>query len=94
MKAIMPYKSKDQDGKLTEEMLLFDTETATELCDILNDFKKPIRKLYLSHGGILFSEKLNGQGGLKVEDQKWAKEYIGENCPEIYEKVFGKVKEA
>lgn len=94
MKAIMPYKSKDQDGKPTEEMLLFDTEKATGLCHILNDFKRPIRKIYLSPGGVLFSTDANETGELRVEDQEWAKKYIGKNYPEVFEKAFGKVKEA
>lgn len=93
MKAIFPVIRKDKNGNTNEEMLMFDTETATELCDIINTFGYHVQTVYLTPGGILFA-KNNTYGKLEVLDQSGARKYIGEKYPDIYEKYFGQVKEA
>ncbi len=94
MRAVLPVSKKNQDGSSTEEMLLFDTETATELCSVFNAYGNEVEKIFISPGGILFSQDTNRDKELKVENQDATRKYIGQNHPEVYEKVFGKVKEA
>ncbi len=94
MRAVLPVSKKNQDGSSTEEMLLFDTETATELCGVLNAYGNVVEKIFISPGGILFSQDTDKNGELKVENQDTARKYIGKNYPEVYEKAFGKAKEA
>ena len=94
MRAVLPGSKKNQDGSSTEEMLLFDTEKATELCSVLNVYGNELEKIFLSPSGILFSQDTKGEGELKVENQDTTRKYIGKNYPEVYEKAFGKVKEA
>ena len=94
MRAVLPVSKKNPDGSSTEDMLLFDTETATELCSVLNEYGNEVEKIYLSPGGILFKEDMNRKGKLQVGNQEAVKKYIGQHYPEVYEKTFGKVKEA
>lgn len=93
MKAIFPVTKTDENGKTHEEMLMFDTETATELCDIINTFGYHVQTVYLTPGGTLFATN-NTYKKLETLDQHGARKYIGENYPDIYEKHFGQVKEA
>lgn len=94
MKAVLPVSKRNPDGSSTEEMMLFDTEKAKELCSVLNAYGNEVEKIFISQGGILFSQDTNRNGELKVENQDTARKYIGQNYPEVYEETFGKVKEA
>lgn len=94
MKAILPVTTQDADGKSNEEMLLFDTEKATKLCDVINAFGFKVQTIYLSPGGILFLQDNNSKESLEVGDQRSLRKYIGEHYPDVYQKHFGKAKEA
>lgn len=90
MKAILPITRANENEI---EMLMFDTDTATELCNVTNAFGYHVKTIYLSKGGILFA-KNNNRESLEVLEQHQARKYIGKNYPDIYEKHFGQVKEA
>ena len=91
IKAILKA-TKYKDGAEITRRLLFDTEKATKICDVVNAFGYTVQTLYLSPGGWIFAE--NNDGKLEVLDQKTAKDYIGENFPDRYMELFGKVEEA
>lgn len=93
MKAIFPVTKTDENGKTHEEMLMFNTETAKKLCDVVNTFGYHVQTIYLSPGGMLFAANDTGNK-LETLDQNAARKYIGEKYPDIYEKHFGQVKEA
>lgn len=91
MKAILPCKTVGAGGVQCEEMRLFDTETATELCGIKNDWGNEVKQLYISPHGILFT--VSEEEGISVGYQEVWEKYLGKNHPDIYERIFGKVKE-
>lgn len=92
MKAILTIVRKEGD-KSVKEALLFDTEKSRKLYETENKFGFVVEETYLSPGGIIFTKRTNPER-LKAVDQERAKEYIGENYPEIYVEIYGKVKEA
>ena len=93
MQAVLTVRVKDPDGTLRNKRLLFDTEKATEVCDVVNAFGHSVQTIFLSPGGGLFLRD-NNRNTLEVGDQTQAKNYIGEHYPERYVEVFGKVEEA
>ena len=93
MQAILSVEIKNPDGSRRNKRLLFDTEKATEVCDMVNGFGYAVQTIFLSPGGWLFLRD-NNRGKLEVGDQKTIKDYIGENYPERYAEIFGKVEEA
>lgn len=93
MQAVLTVKVKDPDGALRSKRLLFDTEKATEVCDVVNAFGYSVQTIFLSPGGWLFLRDSN-RNTLEVGDQTQVKNYIGEHYPERYVEVFGKVEEA
>ena len=93
MKAILSVEIKNPDGSRRNKRLLFDTEKATEVCDVVNSFGYAVQTIFLSPGGWLFLRD-NNRNKLEVGDQKTIKDYIGENYPERYAEIFGKVEEA
>lgn len=93
MQAILSVEIKNPDGSRRNKRLLFDTEKATEVCDMVNGFGYAVQTIFLSPGGWLFLRD-NNRDKLEVGDQKTIKDYIGENYPERYAEIFGKVEEA
>lgn len=93
MQAVLTVQVKDPDGTLRNKRLLFDTDKATEVCDVVNAFGYSVQTIFLSPGGWLFLRD-NNRNKLEVGDQKTIKDYIGENYPERYAEIFGKVEEA
>lgn len=93
MQAVLTVQVKDSDGTLRNKRLLFDIEKATEVCDVVNAFGYSVQTIFLSPGGWLFLRN-NNRNTLKIGDQTQVKNYIGENYPERYLEVFGKVEEA
>lgn len=93
MQAVLTVQVKDPDGNLKNKRLLFDTEKATEVCDVVNAFGYSVQTIFLSPGGWLFSRD-NNRDKLEVGDQKTIKDYIGENYPDRYKEIFGEVEEA
>lgn len=93
MQAILSVEIKNPDGSRRSKRLLFDTEKATEVCDVINAFGYAVQTIFLSPGGWLFLRD-NNRNKLEVGDQKTIKDYIGENYPERYAEIFGKVEEA
>ena len=93
MQAILSVTVQGPDGEKKQKRLLFDTEKATEVCDVVNEFGYKVQTIFLSPGGWLFLRD-NNKNKLEVGDQKTIKDYIGEHYPERYEKLFGKVEEA
>jgi hypothetical protein len=93
VKAVLSVTVKDGNGDSREKRLLFDTEKATEVCDVVNAFGYAVQTIFLSPTGWLFLQN-NTKGDLAVADQKQVKDYIGENYPERFIEVFGKVEEA
>lgn len=77
MKAILTYQTMI-DGKAKEVTRLFDTNTATKICDV----KK----------GVVSFRNIN-ENTLEVPSQKEVKKWIGENEPDKYIKYFGEVEE-
>lgn len=93
MQAVLTVQVKDPDGTLRNKRLLFDTEKATEVCDVVNAFGYSVQTIFLSQGGRLFLRD-NNRDKLEVGDQKTIKDYIGENYPDRYKEIFGEVEEA
>lgn len=93
MQAVLTVQVKDPDGTLRNKRLLFDTDKATEVCDVVNAFGYSVQTIFLSQGGWLFLRD-NNRNTLEVGDQTQVKNYIGEHYPERYVEVFGKVEEA
>ena len=93
MQAVLNVLIKVSKEESKEVPLLFDTETATKVCDIENAFGYAIETIYISPGGWLFVQNNNNKT-LYVGDQKELKSYIGLNYPKRYQEIFGKVKEA
>ena len=93
LKAVLSVTVRKPDGSSENKRLLFDTEKATEVCDIINKFGYAVQTIFLSPGGWLFLRD-NNRNKLEVGDQKTIKDYIGENYPERYAEIFGKVEEA
>lgn len=93
MQAVLSVNIKKPDGRSENKHLLFDTEKATKVCDVINAFGYAVQTIFLSPGGWLFLRD-NNRKKLEVGDQKAIKDYIGENYPERYEEIFGKVEEA
>ena len=93
MQAVLSVNIKKTDGSSENKRLLFDTEKATEVCDVINTFGYAVQTIFLSPGGWLFLRD-NNRNKLEVGDQKTIKDYIGENYPERYAEIFGKVEEA
>lgn len=94
MKAILTIQRKDGE-KTAKERMMFDTEKSRKLFEVKNDFGFAVEETYISRKGIIFT-KVNTKEDerLKAVDQEMAKEYIGENYPEIYIELFGEVGEA
>ena len=86
MQAVLTVKVKDPDGALRNKLLLFDTEKATEVCDVVNAFGYSVQTIFLSQGGWLFLRD-NNRNTLEVGDQTQVKNYIGEHYPERYVKL-------
>lgn len=91
MKAILTFT--DYEGeKPVEQTRLFDTSKARKICDILNDFNRPMQEIYITGKGTLFIYDKKHET-IEVADQRKAKEWIGRNEPDKYIKFFGKVEE-
>lgn len=93
MKAILTVEIKQQDGSKGNKRLLFDTEKATEVCDVINGFGYVVQTIFLSPGGWLFYRNNNTEV-LTIANQEEARDYIAERYPDKYEELFGKVEEA
>lgn len=93
LKAVLSVSVRKSDGSSENKRLLFDTEKATEVCDVINAFGYAVQTIFLSPGGWLFLRD-NNRDELKVGDQKTIKDYIGENYPDKYKEIFGEVEEA
>lgn len=93
LKAVLSVTVRKPDGSSENKRLLFDTEKATEVCDVINVFGYAVQTIFLSPGGWLFLRN-NNQNKLEVGDQKTIKDYIGENYPDKYKEIFGEVEEA
>ena len=93
LQAVLSVNIRKPDGSSENKRLLFDTEKATEVCDVINAFGYAVQTIFLSPGGWLFLRD-NNRDKLEVGDQKTIKDYIGENYPERYAEIFGKVEEA
>lgn len=93
MQAILSVEIKNQDGSRENKRMLFDTEKATEVCDVVNAFGYAVQTIFLSPGGWLFSRNNNTEE-LVVPSQKETRDYIGKNYPERYKEIFGEVEEA
>ena len=93
LQAVLSVNIRKPDGSSENKRLLFDTEKATEVCDVINAFGHAVQTIFLSPGGWLFLRD-NNRNKLEVGDQKTIKDYIGENYPERYAEIFGKVEEA
>lgn len=93
MQAILSVEVKKPDGSRENKRLLFDTEKATEVCDVVNGFGYAVQTIFLSPGGCLFLRNNNSKS-LTIADQKTTRDYIGENYPDRYKEIFGEVEEA
>ena len=93
MQAVLSVNIKKNDGSSENKRLLFDTEKATEVCDVINAFGYAVQTIFLSPVGWLFLLD-NNLNKLEFGHQKTIKDYIGENYPERYAEIFGKVEEA
>lgn len=93
MQAILSVEIKNPDGSRENKRMLFDTEKATEVCDVTNAFGHAVQTIFLSQGGRLFLRN-NNKKELTVANQKETRDYIGKNYPERYKEVFGEVEEA
>ena len=93
MQAILSVEIKNQDGSRENKRLLFDTEKATKVCDVTNEFGYAVKTIFLSPGGWLFLSN-NNKKELAVANQKETRDYIGKNYPERYKEIFGEVEEA
>jgi hypothetical protein len=89
LKAILSVTVKDENGDNREKSLLFDTETATEVCNVINAFGYAVQTIFLSPAGWLFLRD-NPEGKLKLANQKQTKDYIGENYPERHKWAYQK----
>lgn len=91
MKAILTY-TVTKDDKSEDETRLFNTETATKICDIKNAFKNKVQEIYITKNDVLFV--LNTiENKLEIANQKECKAWIGKNEPDKYIKFFGEVEE-
>lgn len=93
IKAILTVEVKAQDGSRENKRLLFDTEKATEVCDVINAFGYAVQTIFLSPGGWLFLRD-NNLEELTIADQRKTRDYIGKNYPDRYKEIFGEVEEA
>ena len=93
LQAVLSVRIRKPDGSSENKRLLFDTEKATEVCDVINAFGYAVQTIFLSPGGWLFLRD-NNRDKLEVGDQKTIKDYIGENYPDRYKEIFGEVEEA
>lgn len=93
MQAILSVEVKNPDGSRENKRLLFDTEKATEVCDVINAFGYAVQTIFLSSGGWLFLRN-NNLEELTIADQRQTRDYIGKNYPDRYEEIFGEVEEA
>lgn len=93
LQAVLSVTIRKPDGSSENKRLLFDTDKATEVCDVVNAFGYAVQTIFLSPGGWLFLRD-NNRDKLEVADQKKIKDYIGENYPKRYAEIFGKVEEA
>ena len=93
LKAVLSVSVRKPDGSSENKRLLFDTEKATEVCDVINAYGYAVQTIVISDGGWRFLRD-NNRNKLEVGDQKTIKDYIGENYPERYAEIFGKVEEA
>lgn len=93
LQAVLSVTIRKPDGSSENKRMLFDTDKATEVCDVVNAFGYAVQTIFLSPGGWLFLRD-NNRNKLEVADQKKIKDYIGENYPERYAEIFGKVEEA
>lgn len=91
MKAILTY-TVTKDDKSIDETRLFNTETATKICDINNAFKNKVQEIYITKSGILFILNVI-EKKLEIANQKECKAWIGKNEPDKYIKFFGEVEE-
>lgn len=91
MKAILTYQTMI-DGKAKEITRLFDTDTATKICDVVNVFKYKVQEIYITKKGVVFFRNIN-ENTLEVPNQKEVKKWIGENEPDKYIEYFGEVEE-
>lgn len=79
------------DGKAKEVTRLFDTNTATKICDVVNAFKYKVQEIYITKKELYFSQyKWEHVRGAKPKE---VKKWIGENEPDKYIKYFGEVEE-
>lgn len=93
MQAILSVEVKKSDGSSENKRLLFDTDKATEVCDVVNTFGYAVQTIFLSPGGWLFLRN-NNRKDLTIADQKTTRDYIGKNYPDRYKEIFGEVEEA
>lgn len=94
MKAILPVTFKVSDEETKTEMMLFDTDKATKVCDIKNSFDFAVDTVYMSNSGIFFQvDNVKNIVSLPVS-QEDMKRWIGQHYPERYIEVFGEVKES
>lgn len=91
MKAILTYQTMI-DAKAKEITRLFDTDTATKICDVVNAFKYKVQEIYITKKGVVFFRNIN-ENTLEVPNQKEVKKWIGENEPDKYIEYFGEVEE-
>ena len=87
MQAILSVEIKKPDGSRRNKRLLFDTEKATEVCDVVNGFGYAVQTIWLFL-------RNNNSKSLTIADQKTTRDYIGENYPDKYKEIFGEVEEA
>lgn len=93
MQAILSVEIKNPDDSRRNKRLLFDTEKATEVCDVVNGFGYAVQTIFLSPGGWLFLRNNNSED-LTIADQKTTRDYIGKHYPDKYKEIFGEVEEA
>lgn len=91
MKAVLTHSTMI-DGKKVEHTQLFNTDTATKICDVVNTFGYKVQEIYITEKNTLFLHNINGKN-LEVANQKKCKEWIGEHEPDKYIKFFGEVEE-
>lgn len=93
MQAVLSVEIKKPDGSRENKYMLFDTEKATEVCDVFNEFGYAVQTIFISPGGWLFLRNNNSKD-LIIADQKKTRDYIGKNYPDRYKEIFGEVEEA
>lgn len=93
IKAILTVEVKAPDGSRENKRLLFDTDKATEVCDVINSFGYAVQTIFISPGGWLFLRN-NNRNELTIADQRQTRDYIGKNYPDRYKEIFGEVEEA